>query len=193
MGQPRQQAAKSSAGVSDQFGFRSEFGCFCPPQCSLRNGGGAEMTDLTDTADALHRAQPRGANPFAFGDRRSLAPYCRSWPICGASRPRQFAAVEMSGSVPRNLCSGCGSEWSGRKVTSPASGAAEPCRYLVRGTSTSVGSVTVLADGHLAEIKKATASDSERSPPRGAKRRVSNPLTFSRLTPRQKPFANQKM
>ena len=51
--QPRQQAAKPSAGVSDKIIFRSEFGCFCPPQCSLRNGGGAEMTDLTDNADAL--------------------------------------------------------------------------------------------------------------------------------------------
>ena len=33
-------------------------------------------------------------------------------------------------------------EWSGRKVMSPASGAAEACRYLARGTSASVGSVT---------------------------------------------------
>ena len=33
-------------------------------------------------------------------------------------------------------------EWSGCKVMSPASGAAEACRYLARGTSASVGSVT---------------------------------------------------
>jgi hypothetical protein len=47
--------------VSDQSGFTSEFGCFCPPQCSLRNGGGAEMTDLTVNAGGWHRAKPRGA------------------------------------------------------------------------------------------------------------------------------------
>jgi hypothetical protein len=33
-------------------------------------------------------------------------------------------------------------EWSGCKLMSPASGAAEACRYLARGTSASVGSVT---------------------------------------------------
>jgi hypothetical protein len=69
-----EQIAQPNSGVSDQFGFRSEFGCFCPPQCSLRNGGGAEMTDLTDNSDALHRAKPRGAYCFAFGDRQRLAP-----------------------------------------------------------------------------------------------------------------------
>ena len=80
-GKPRQQAAKPSAGVSVKIGLRSEFGCFCPPQCSLRNGGGAEMTDLTDNSDALHRAQPRGANAHVFGDRQRLAPYCFVLPV----------------------------------------------------------------------------------------------------------------
>ncbi len=31
---------------------------------------------------------------------------------------------------PRNRCSGCGSEWSGRKVMSPASGAGGTLRIL---------------------------------------------------------------
>jgi len=47
-------------------------------------------------ADALHRAQPRGANVFAFGDRQSLAPYWQAkpapnGPICEASRPAFLA------------------------------------------------------------------------------------------------------
>ena len=75
-----QQAVERNAGVSGQFGLRSEFGWFCPPQCSLRNGGGAEMTDLTDNAGVLHRAKPRGANAFVLGDRQRLAPILFCWP-----------------------------------------------------------------------------------------------------------------
>jgi len=47
----------------------------------------------------------------------------------------------MSESIQRSRRSGCGSEWSGRKGTSPASGAAEPCRHLARQRSASGGSV----------------------------------------------------
>ena len=46
-GRARQTCPQPAAVVSDQSGFTSEFGCFCPLQCSLRNGGGAEMADLT--------------------------------------------------------------------------------------------------------------------------------------------------
>ena len=57
------------------------------------------MTDLTVNADALHRAKPRGAIacPRRQAEPRAVLlmpwpdevsrPYCRSWPICGASRP----------------------------------------------------------------------------------------------------------
>jgi hypothetical protein len=71
----RQQATKSSAGVSDHCGFTSEFGCFCPLQCSLRNGGGAEMADLTVIApsSATGGASRRNADALPV---RSIAGYC---------------------------------------------------------------------------------------------------------------------
>ena len=163
-GRARQTCPQPAAVVSDQCGFTSEFGCFCPLQCSLRNGGGAEMADLTVNSDVLAG--------------RSLAAYCWSCP-CEASRAiadflvgRSRAAIlpvladmrsiAASGIFGRTaVFDGLGSlrpsermerkcslrncsemEWSGCKLMSPASGAAEACRYLARGTSASVGSVT---------------------------------------------------
>ena len=52
-----------------------------------------------------------------------------------------FADFGMSESDLRNLCSRCVSEWRGGKSVSPSRMQAEAGRYLVRGTSTSVGAV----------------------------------------------------
>ena len=38
------------------------------------------MAGLTDNSDALHRAKPRGAIAFVFGDRQRLAPIFFCWP-----------------------------------------------------------------------------------------------------------------
>ena len=99
------------------------------------------MAGLTDNSDALHRAKPRGAIAFVFGDRQRLAPIFFCWPD-EVSRPLESLGAPLSLPVSavcgrRNereqstVRGGCGSEWSGRKVMSPASGAAEACRYLV--------------------------------------------------------------
>ena len=105
------------------------------------------------------QAEPRAVMPMSWPDEVAR-PYCRSWPICEASRPLESLGAPLSVTVSavcgrwnewngnvgasrtgdRRNCSEM--EWSGRKVMSPASGAAEACRYLARGTSASVGSVT---------------------------------------------------
>jgi len=63
-GRARQTCPQPAAVVSDQSGFTSEFGGFCPLQCSLRNGGGAEMADLTviATSSATGGASRRNAD-----------------------------------------------------------------------------------------------------------------------------------
>ena len=67
---------------------------------SVRNGGGAEMTDLTDNAGYLHRAKPRGATAGVLGDRQSLAPYWQAKPAPTGpdvvSRPVRAAPAFLS-------------------------------------------------------------------------------------------------
>ena len=74
-GRARQTCPQPAAVVSDQSVFTSEFGCFCPLQCSLRNGGGAEMADLTVIASssATGGASRRNAGVLPV---RSIAGYC---------------------------------------------------------------------------------------------------------------------
>ena len=108
-GRARQTCPQPAAVVSDQFCFTSEFGCFCPLQCSLRNGGGAEMADLTVNSDVLAG--------------RSLAAYCWSCP-CEASRAiadfladmRSIAASGIFGApLSLTVSAVCGrrNEWNG--------------------------------------------------------------------------------
>jgi hypothetical protein len=49
------------------------------------------MAGLTDNSDALHRAKPRGAIAFVFGDRQRLAPIFFCWPD-EVSRANNFLA-----------------------------------------------------------------------------------------------------
>ena len=122
-GRARQTCPQPAAVVSDQFCFTSEFGCFCPLQCSLRNGGGAEMADLTVIAASCtgrslavlllclrRQAEPRAVMLISWPDEVAR-PYCRSWPICGASRPLESLGAPLSLTVSA-VC-GRRNEWNG--------------------------------------------------------------------------------
>jgi hypothetical protein len=74
-----------------------------------------------------------------LGDRHSLTPILFRWPDEVSRPPGAPLSVPVSAVCGRRsereqstVRGGCGSEWSGRKVPSPASDAAEPCRYLAR-------------------------------------------------------------
>jgi hypothetical protein len=65
------------------------------------------MADLTVIADCIGRAEPRGLlRCLARAKHRGLLliswpdevsrPYCRSWPICGASRPLESLGAPLS-------------------------------------------------------------------------------------------------
>ena len=76
-GNLRRQAVKSSDGVSDQLALG-------PPSVnpvSFAQRSEAMLIGFTAIAVVLHRAQPRGAYCFAFGDRQRLAPYCGVLPV----------------------------------------------------------------------------------------------------------------
>jgi hypothetical protein len=78
-GRVRQTCPQPAAVVSDQFGFTSEFGCFCPLQCSLRNGGGQKwpisrlLAGVPAPTSATGGASRRNADVLPV---RSIAGYC---------------------------------------------------------------------------------------------------------------------
>jgi len=159
-GRARQTCPQPAAVVSDQSGFTSEFGCFCPLQCSLRNGGGAEMADLTIIADCLGRAEPRGLMRVLVGRSlatnrrnriaillvhvgRSLATSC--WCFLGAPDLRPVSSVcgRRNEAIALRRCLRIAAvEWSGLQSwrVRPGRGrnSADTCHERFRG---SVGSV----------------------------------------------------